>query len=93
MGLTITNLERHNFEVRDVESMREHYYLSLKNWSEALYSHYATAETLVGADRVRLWLLYLALSAMGFWRGAIYDFQIVARKRSTGLAGLQVGRA
>lgn len=93
VGLTITNLERHNFEVRDVESMREHYYLSLKNWSEALYSHYATAETLVGADRVRLWLLYLALSAMGFWRGAIYDFQIVARKRSTGLAGLQVGRA
>ena len=93
LGLTITNLERHNFEVRDVENMREHYYLSLKNWSEALYRQYAKAESLIGADRARLWLLYLGMCAMGFWRGAIYDFQIVARKRSTGLAGLDVGRA
>ena len=93
LGLTITNLERHNFEVRDVESMREHYYLSLKNWSEALYRQYPKAESLVGADRARLWLLYLGMCAMGFWRGAVYDFQIVARKRSTGLAGLHVGRA
>ena len=39
IGMTTTDLERHGFEVRDVESMREHYYLSLKAWSENLYAN------------------------------------------------------
>lgn len=93
LGLTITNLERNGFEVRDVESMREHYYLALKHWSESLYARQSSAISLVGRERVRLWLLYLGMSAMGFWRGAMYDFQTVSRKRSTGLAGFRIGRA
>jgi cyclopropane-fatty-acyl-phospholipid synthase len=93
LGLTITNLERNGFEVRDVESMREHYYLALKNWTEALYAKQDTAIAMVGPERVRLWLLYLSMSCLGFRRGAIYDFQTVSRKRRTGLAGLRVGRA
>ncbi|WP_375395491.1 class I SAM-dependent methyltransferase [uncultured Sphingomonas sp.] len=92
LGLTITNLERNGFEVRDVESMREHYYLSLRHWSESLIARQSLAISLVGPERVRLWLLYLGMSAMGFWRGAMYDFQTVARKRSTGLAGFRTGR-
>lgn len=92
LGLTITNLERHGFEVRDVESMREHYYLALKNWSEALYSRREEAIREVGSERVRLWLLYFAMCCIGFWRGAIYDFQTVAMKRQTGLSGLPLTR-
>ena len=93
LGFTITNLERNGFEVRDVESMREHYHLALKHWARNLYSRREEAETLVEPERVRLWLLYLSMCAVGFWRGAIYDFQTLARKRSTGVAGLHVGRA
>jgi cyclopropane-fatty-acyl-phospholipid synthase len=93
LGLTTTNLERNGFEVRDVESMREHYYLALKLWAENLYTSREAAERMVGPERVRLWLLYLSMCAVGFWRGAIYDFQTLARKRSTGLAGLRLGRA
>ena len=93
LGLTMTNLERNGFEVRDVESMREHYHLALKHWAENLYARREEAEELVGPERFRLWLLYLSMCAVGFWRGAIYDFQTLARKRSTGLAGLRVGRA
>jgi len=92
LGLTITNLERNAFEVRDVETMREHYYLSLKGWSEALYLRRDEAIAEVGPERVRLWLLYFALSCVGFWRGAIYDFQTVAQKRQTGMSGLRLGR-
>ncbi|HXG99307.1 MAG TPA: cyclopropane-fatty-acyl-phospholipid synthase family protein [Sphingomicrobium sp.] len=92
LGLTITNLERNAFEIRDVETMREHYYLSLKNWSEALYLRRDEAIAEVGAERVRLWLLYFALSCVGFWRGAIYDFQAVAQKRRTGMSGLPLRR-
>ncbi|MDQ3144508.1 MAG: cyclopropane-fatty-acyl-phospholipid synthase family protein [Pseudomonadota bacterium] len=93
LGLTITNMERNAFEVRDVETMREHYYLSLKSWSEALYRRREEAIEEVGPERVRLWLLYFALSCVGFWRGAIYDFQTVAQKRQTGLSGLPLARA
>jgi cyclopropane-fatty-acyl-phospholipid synthase len=38
LGLTVTNLERWGFEVRRVETMREHYHLTLKAWSERLYA-------------------------------------------------------
>lgn len=88
LGMTITNLERHGFEVRDVESMREHYYLALKKWSEALYAKREEAIREVGAERVRLWLLYFALCCVGFRRGAIYDFQTIAMKRRSGPSGL-----
>ncbi len=93
IGMTTANLERHAFEVRDVESTREHYYLALKAWSENLYAARDEAVALVGAARVRLWLLYLALSCIGFQRGAIYDFQTLAMRRETGLSGLPLARS
>ncbi|MEG3164591.1 cyclopropane-fatty-acyl-phospholipid synthase family protein [Sphingomonas sp. PB2P19] len=88
VGMTATNLERHGFEVIDVESMREHYYRSLKAWSEALYANRDAAIAEVGLTRTRLWLLYLALSCTGFWRGVLCDFQTLAQKRTVGLSGL-----
>ena len=91
-GLTATNLERWAFEIRDAESRREHYHLALKAWSERLYANRAEAEAEVGAARVRLWLLYLALTAVGFERGVLYDFQILAQKRVAGLSGLPLRR-
>lgn len=88
LGMTATNLERFGFEVRDVETMREHYHLTLKAWSERLYARRAEAEAEAGAARTRLWLLYFALSCTGFARGVLCDFQTLAQKRITGLSGL-----
>ena len=88
IGLTATNLERWGFEVRDVETMREHYYLSLKAWSERLYARRDEAIAEAGLTRTRLWLLYFALSCMGFWRGVLCDFQTLAQKKVTGPSGL-----
>ena len=88
LGLTATNLERWGFEVRDVETMREHYYLTLKAWSERLYAQRDSAVAEAGLTRTRLWLLYFALSCMGFRRGVLCDFQTLAQKRVTGLSGL-----
>ncbi|HEX8388423.1 MAG TPA: cyclopropane-fatty-acyl-phospholipid synthase family protein [Sphingomonas sp.] len=92
LGLTATNLERWGFEIRDVESMREHYHLTLKAWSERLYANRDAAAKEVGVTRVRLWLLYLALSCTGFQRGVLCDFQTLAQKRVTGLSGLPLRR-
>ncbi|WP_375286689.1 class I SAM-dependent methyltransferase [Sphingomonas sp.] len=93
IGMTVTNLERYGFEVRDVDSMREHYYLSLRRWSEALYANRDAAIAEAGETRTRLWLLYLALSCMGFWRGVLCDFQTLAQKRQVGPSGLPMDRA
>lgn len=88
VGMTATNLERWGFEVRDVETMREHYHLTLKAWSERLYARRHEAAAEVGTTRTRLWLLYFALACMGFWRGVLCDFQTLAQKKVTGLSGL-----
>jgi len=92
IGLTATNLERWGFEVRDVETMREHYHLTLKAWSERLYARRDEAAAEAGVTRTRLWLLYFALSCMGFWRGVLCDFQTLAQKKVTGPSGLGLGR-
>ena len=92
IGMTTTDLERHGFEVRDVESMREHYYLSLKAWSENLYANREAAIAEAGLTRTRLWLLYFALSCTGFYRGVLCDFQTLAQKRHAGLSGLPFDR-
>ena len=88
LGMTATNLERWGFEVREVETMREHYYLTLKAWSERLYARREEAVAEAGLTRTRLWLLYFALSCTGFWRGVLCDFQTLAQKRVTGRSGL-----
>ena len=93
VGMTATNLERWGFEVRDIETMREQYHLTLKAWSERLYARRDEAAAEAGVARTRLWLLYFALSCMGFWRGVLCDFQTLAQKKVTGLSGLPLLRA
>ena len=88
LGMTTTNLERWGFEVRHIESMREHYHLTLKAWSERLYARREEAIAEAGLTRTRLWLLYFALSCTGFWRGVLCDFQTLAQKKVTGPSGL-----
>ena len=93
LGLTITNLERHGFEIRDVDTMREHYQLTLQAWAQRLWANREAAIAEVGETRTRLWLLYLALSGTGFWRGVLCDFQTLAIKRQVGPSGLPLDRA
>ena len=59
------------FEIRDVESLREHYARTLRHWVANLEADWASAESLVGEARARIWLLYMAASAIGFEDGGI----------------------
>jgi len=92
VGLTATNLERHGFEVHDVEGMREHYQLTLERWLDRLYENREVAAAEVGKTRMRLWMLYFALFARAFERGTIGIFQTLASKRSVGASGLDLAR-
>ena len=49
-----------NFEVRDVESLREHYALTLKNWLERYEAHTDTILDMMGPQGYRQWRIYLA---------------------------------
>ncbi len=88
IGMTATNLERHGFEIVEVEALREHYQRTVEIWSERLAANQAAAQADVGAAKTRLWLLYFCLSALAFERNLAFDFQTLASKRQPGPSGL-----
>jgi cyclopropane-fatty-acyl-phospholipid synthase len=69
--------ERAGFEVRDLESLREHYAETLAHWLHRLEERFEEAVALVGAERARAWRLYLASSSVAFRLGEISVFQLL----------------
>ena len=93
IGMTVTNLGRLGFETLDVEDMREHFELTLREWTARLYAKREAAYAMVGEARTRLWLVYFALFAKAFERGSVLVYQTVAQKRRPGASGLPLDRA
>jgi cyclopropane-fatty-acyl-phospholipid synthase len=67
-------------EVRDVESLREHYPLTLRRWLANLEASRDRAIALVGPQRERAWRLYMLASAQGFEDGEISVYQVLAAR-------------
>ncbi|WSQ09725.1 class I SAM-dependent methyltransferase [Streptomyces sp. NBC_01231] len=89
IGTTVTQLERAGFEVRDVESIREHYALTLRRWVANLEADWARAVRLTSPGRARVWRLYMAASALGFEHNQIGVNQVLAvRTPKTGYSGM-----
>ena len=93
LGMSISNLERHGFEVHDVEAWREHYQRTTRLWWERLNARRSEAEAEVGPEKTRMWLLYLAGCSLAFERGAVGVNQTLASKRTRGPSGLPPTRA
>ncbi|NIX75333.1 class I SAM-dependent methyltransferase [Microvirga terricola] len=93
LGMSVANLERHGFEVHDVEAWREHYQHTTRLWWENLNARRAEAEALVGPEKTRMWLIYLAGCSLAFERAAVGVNQTLASKRTRGPAGLPSTRA
>jgi cyclopropane-fatty-acyl-phospholipid synthase len=77
VGRVVLSMEEAGFEVRDVESLREHYAKTLRAWVANLQRHWDTAEAEVGVRRARVWQLYMAASANGFEDGGISIHQVL----------------
>ncbi|MFE6285934.1 class I SAM-dependent methyltransferase [Streptomyces sp. NPDC057877] len=89
LGTTVTQLERAGFEVRDVESIREHYALTLRQWVTNLTADWPRATRLTSPGRARVWLLYMAASALAFEHNRIGVNQVLAvRTPDSGDSGL-----
>ncbi|MDH6127640.1 cyclopropane-fatty-acyl-phospholipid synthase family protein [Kitasatospora sp. GP82] len=94
VGSTVSLLEEAGFEVRDVESLREHYALTLREWVANLEAHWTEAVQLVGRGRARVWRLYMAASALAFEENRIGVNQVLAvRTAPDGLSHLPATRA
>ncbi|WP_037888270.1 class I SAM-dependent methyltransferase [Streptomyces viridochromogenes] len=89
IGITVSQLERAGFEVRDVESIREHYGLTLRRWVANLEAGWDRAVKLTGPGRARVWLLYMAACALAFERNRIGVNQVLAvRTPESGDSGM-----
>ncbi|MEU6862586.1 cyclopropane-fatty-acyl-phospholipid synthase family protein [Streptomyces sp. NPDC046876] len=84
LGTTVGELERAGFEVRDVEALREHYALTLRAWVARLEEHWQDAVRLTSPGRARVWLLYMAASALGFEHGRLGVNQVLAVRPGEG---------
>jgi cyclopropane-fatty-acyl-phospholipid synthase len=94
IGHTCESLEASRFEVHDVEDWREHYALTTRFWCQRLSARKDEAIALVGPERYRLWVAYLAGVSFGFVDGALRIYQVVASKHAAkGLAELPPTRA
>ncbi len=73
----IMALEQAGIEPEHVEGLREDYSETLSHWIERLDANLDEAERLAGAERVRVWRLYLRAARNGFRTGFTSVFQIL----------------
>jgi cyclopropane-fatty-acyl-phospholipid synthase len=91
---TLEAAEGAGWEVRDVESLREHYMLTLRHWVRRLEDHHEEALRYVQEPTYRVWRLFMAGSAQGFRteRHNLYQTLLV-RPDERGGSGLPLTRA
>jgi len=93
LGTTIRIAEACGFEVRDVESLREHYARTLRQWVRRLESHYEDAKRIAGETAYRIWRIYMAGSAHAFATGRVNLYQVLFSKPQNGDTRLPLTRA
>jgi len=84
--------EQAGFEVRDVENLREHYFLTLGQWLRRLEANENAARRLVGEVKYRIWRMYLAGSAYYFQTGKLDLYQSLLVKCKGGGSGMPLTR-
>ncbi len=75
INITLHAAEENGFEVRDVESLREHYALTLRQWVQRLEAHHDQALNFVDEPTYRVWRLFMSGSAHGFTDGRLNLYQ------------------
>jgi cyclopropane-fatty-acyl-phospholipid synthase len=84
VGTVVTAMQAAGFEACHVEGLREHYALTLRAWLANLERSWDQAVELAGANRARVWRLYIAASAAAFDAGRIGIHQVVGSRTHQG---------
>ncbi len=94
IGHSVAAMEMSGFEVHDVEGWREHYARTLRLWHQKLSENAETAKALVGAEKYRIWVAYLAGVSFAFADGSLRIYQTLASKHAAkGASGMPPTRA
>lgn len=95
VGEVTSAIQATGFEVRHLETLREHYALTLRAWVANLQANWDDAVAEAGAARARIWLLYMAASAINFEGNRTQVHQILATKTpgDDSPSGVSVGDA
>jgi len=89
VGSVVDSLEQAGLEVRLVESWREHYAPTMRAWLARLDADQDRAGAVLGAARLRVWRLSLALAAIGAERRRVGLHHLVAvRPHADGRSGM-----
>jgi cyclopropane-fatty-acyl-phospholipid synthase len=89
---TLRIAELTGFEIRDLENLREHYALTLRQWVKRLESASTEAKRLTDETTYRIWRLYMAASAHSFSAGRVNVYQTLMVKPDDGDSGLPLTR-
>jgi len=73
-------LERAGFVCEHVEGFAEHYARTLTHWATRLDANATEAQRLAGAERMRVWRLYLRAARSGFETGFTSIYQVRCRR-------------
>ena len=93
VGIVAQAMQGRGFEVRDTQSLREHYALTLRHWVRNLEADWDEAVRLAGGGRARVWRLYMAGSAENFAHGKTTVHQVLAvRPRADGASDMPLTR-
>ncbi len=85
---TISNIlrgmEQAAFEIHDVENLRIHYAMTLREWVKRLEANHDAVLNYVSEDAYRVWRFYMAACAMEFEAEGTGVYQVLASKRGSG---------
>ncbi len=88
VGSVVSAIQRAGFEARHLESLREHYALTLRCWVRNLEANWDAAVAEVGPGRARVWRLYMAAAAVGFEHDDNQVHQVLATATTGGASGM-----
>jgi len=88
VGTIVDAIQQTGFEVRHLESLREHYALTLRAWVANLEANWNEAVAQAGLARARVWRLYMAASAVNFEAGRTQIHQVLATRSDGGVSAM-----
>jgi cyclopropane-fatty-acyl-phospholipid synthase len=88
LGAVVSAMQKAGFEVRHVESLREHYARTLRCWVANLQAGWDEAVRQAGEGRARVWRLYMAAAAVGFELDHNQVHQVLGTATTDGVSGM-----
>jgi cyclopropane-fatty-acyl-phospholipid synthase len=90
IGHIVSAFQEAGFEVRHVETLRDHYVHTLGCWIDRLEDHWGEAVALIGVGNARVWKLYMTAAILGFEENRLQIHHVLSVKPDSGRSGMSL---